>query len=71
MNLGCCKKCGRDLINSCPVCGKPVETYSRPCGYLRPISTWNDGKQQEFRDRREYECDHVVNTNSSEPHEQK
>lgn len=35
----------------CPICGEPVEVYSRPCGYLRPISNWNDGKQQEFEDR--------------------
>jgi ribonucleoside-triphosphate reductase len=40
----------------CPVegCGKPVEVYSRIVGYLRPIRTWNDGKQEEFRQRKEF-----------------
>jgi len=25
--------------------------WSRVCGYLRPTSKWNEGKQQEFNDR--------------------
>jgi len=29
----------------------PCEVYSRIVGYLRPISSWNAGKQQEFKDR--------------------
>ncbi len=35
----------------CPECGSETEVYSRIVGYLRPVKTWNDGKQQEFRDR--------------------
>jgi len=54
VSLGNCHKCGAELVSACPFCGKPVETYSRVVGYLRPISTWNDGKQQEFRDRKEF-----------------
>ena len=27
------------------------EVYSRVVGYLRPVSQWNKGKQQEFEDR--------------------
>ncbi len=38
----------------CPDCGEVTEVYSRIVGYLRPIRTWNDGKQQEFRDRTPY-----------------
>lgn len=30
------------------------EVYSRICGYLRPVAQWNDGKQAEFYDRKEY-----------------
>lgn len=30
---------------------QPVECYSRVCGYLRPVTNWNDGKQAEFKDR--------------------
>jgi len=29
----------------------PVETYSRVTGYIRPINSWNVGKQQEHKDR--------------------
>lgn len=29
----------------------PCEIYSRVMGYHRPVSAWNAGKQQEFRDR--------------------
>ena len=49
-----CKKCGAEEIDVCPECGLPVETYSRVCGYLRPTSTWNIGKQTEFDDRVDY-----------------
>jgi anaerobic ribonucleoside-triphosphate reductase len=38
----------------CPLCGKDTEVYSRITGYYRPIKNWNDGKLQEFKDRREY-----------------
>ena len=31
------------------------EIYSRVVGYLRPVSQWNRGKQQEFGDRKEFE----------------
>ncbi len=44
----------------CPHCGKPTETYSRIVGYFRPISKWNNGKAQEFKDRTTFE----VNINS-------
>lgn len=30
------------------------EVYSRVVGYLRPVSQWNKGKQQEFEERKEY-----------------
>jgi len=28
------------------------EVYSRVVGYMRPVSQWNLGKQQEFSDRK-------------------
>ena len=43
---------GRQL--TCPDCGTQTEVYSRIVGYLRPVRTWNDGKQQEFQDRTPY-----------------
>ncbi len=30
----------------------PVEVYSRIVGYYRPVQNWNDGKKEEFRDRK-------------------
>ena len=27
------------------------EVYSRVAGYLRPVQQWNEGKQEEFKDR--------------------
>jgi len=34
---------------------QPCEVYSRVVGYLRPVSQWNDGKQAEFCERKEYD----------------
>ena len=41
----------------CPKCGKPCEVWSRITGYYRPVQNWNDGKVQEFKDRREYDVE--------------
>jgi len=30
------------------------EVYSRVVGYLRPVSQWNLGKRQEFKERKEF-----------------
>ena len=40
---------------TCPKCGKATEVYSRITGYYRPVQNWNDGKIQEFADRKTYE----------------
>ncbi len=39
----------------CPRCGKPAEVYSRVVGYYRPTTNWHVGKQEEFKDRLEYD----------------
>jgi hypothetical protein len=31
-----------------------TEIYSRVVGYLRPVDSWNEAKQLEFRDRKTY-----------------
>lgn len=36
-------------------CGKKCEVYSRMVGYLRPVSQWNDGKIEEFKQRKTYD----------------
>ena len=39
---------------TCPICGKKTEVYSRITGYYRPVQNWNDGKAQEYKDRKVY-----------------
>ena len=39
---------------TCPHCGKETEVYSRITGYYRPVKNWNEGKAQEFKDRKLY-----------------
>ncbi len=36
-------------------CASPCEVFSRVCGYFRPVSNWNKGKREEFKDRKVYE----------------
>jgi ribonucleoside-triphosphate reductase len=40
----------------CPKCTikQPCEVYSRVVGYYRLVSNWNIGKQQEFKERKEF-----------------
>ena len=40
--------------STCPICGKKAEVYSRITGYYRPVQYWNDGKTQEFKERKVY-----------------
>ena len=39
---------------TCPICGKKAEVYSRITGYYRPVQNWNEGKSQEYKDRKTY-----------------
>lgn len=43
---------------TCPTCGENAEVYSRITGYYRPVQNWNDGKQQEYKNRRNYDMKH-------------
>lgn len=36
------------------------EVYSRCCGYLRPISGYNQGKRAEFKARKTYEINRPI-----------
>ena len=38
----------------------PVECYSRIVGYIRPLQQWNEGKQQEWAERKVYEVPEVT-----------
>ena len=42
-------------VYTCPECGEKTEVYSRITGYYRPVQNWNDGKVQEFKQRKTYD----------------
>ena len=46
-------------VSQCPYCKKETEIYSRITGYYRPVKNWNDGKLQEYKERKTYD---VVNS---------
>jgi ribonucleoside-triphosphate reductase len=39
---------------TCPQCGCETEVWSRVTGYLRPLANYNDGKRQEYKDRKKF-----------------
>ena len=39
----------------CPSCGKACEVWSRVTGYLRPVENYNEGKRQEYADRKKFD----------------
>ena len=56
----------------CPKCGARTEVYSRITGYYRPVQNWNDGKTEEFKNRKVYDpknshLTHDVNAECSQP----
>ena len=60
-------KCHREMVPLtavCPLCGNQVcpdcmnhvvKTLSRVTGYLSTVESWNEAKQQEFKDRQRYD----------------
>lgn len=57
---------------ACPICGGKTEVWSRITGYYRPVQNWNEGKSQEYKERKVYDIGHSVlkgrNALASEPH---
>ncbi len=49
---------------TCPHCGEKAEVYSRITGYYRPVQNWNDGKSQEFKERKVYNIETSVLTHT-------
>ena len=41
----------------CPQCGREAEVWTRVVGFHRPVQAWNKGKQEEYKDRKEFEAD--------------
>ncbi len=50
---------------TCPKCGKNCEVYSRITGYYRPVKNWNDGKSQEFKQRKTYDVYSFINSDKN------
>ena len=48
----------------CPFCGETTEVYSRITGYYRPVQNWNDGKAQEYVNRKTYD---IANSSLKRP----
>ena len=41
-------------------CGEKCEVFSRVCGYFRPVTNWNKGKKEEFRERKHFKVTSVL-----------
>lgn len=41
-------------------CKMKTEVFSRVVGYFRPITSWNKGKQEEFKDRKSFKRNEKV-----------
>ncbi len=56
-----CNECGftiNDSIDECPICkSNDLITYDRITGYYLPTNGFNNGKQQEFKDRYRHNID--------------
>ena len=46
-------------VEECPHCHETTEVYSRITGYYRPVMNWNDGKAQEYKERKVYEIGEI------------
>ncbi|MGI6765469.1 MAG: ribonucleoside triphosphate reductase [Anaerovoracaceae bacterium] len=40
---------------TCPTCGKDAEVWTRIVGFHRPVQSWNKGKQEEYKERKEFD----------------
>ena len=45
---------------TCPICGQKTEVWSRITGYYRPVQNWNEGKAQEYKERKTYDIGHAI-----------
>ncbi|MDP3882595.1 MAG: ribonucleoside triphosphate reductase, partial [Candidatus Staskawiczbacteria bacterium] len=47
----------------CPQCTieQPCEVYSRVVGYIRPVQQWHKGKQEEYKERKEFASPAEIN----------
>ena len=43
-----------------------VEVFSRVTGFFRPVQSWNEGKTEEFRDRKRFNIKATTDKTSNE-----
>ncbi len=55
----------------CPKCESDCEVYSRIVGYMRPVNQWNNGKQQEYKDRKTFNVNAQQSSSSVQPDNEK
>ena len=53
---------------TCPECGESAEVYSRITGYYRPVQNWNEGKSQEYKNRKLYDMNKARNMSDQMNH---
>jgi len=46
----------------------PCEVYSRIVGYHRPVQSWNKGKCEEFKQRKEYSIKASLESDKADAH---
>ncbi|MBN2795948.1 MAG: ribonucleoside triphosphate reductase [Clostridia bacterium] len=44
-------------VYECPYCQSKTEVWTRIVGYHRPVQNWNEGKQEEYRERLTFEIE--------------
>ena len=54
MQLGCFHELGQVSNDVNDILRIPCDVYSRVVGFLTPVSRWNKGKKQEWKERTEY-----------------
>jgi len=47
-------KSNDEIIKELEIHGTECEVYARVVGFFRPLKNWNVGKQEEFKDRKEF-----------------
>ncbi len=51
----------------CPTCGKDAEVWTRVVGFHRPVQAWNNGKREEYKDRKEFTVANSISKIVDEP----
>lgn len=48
------------MLETCPTCGSKLRHFQRITGYVRDIENFNQGKAQEFKDRRQINAERMI-----------